>query len=1180
MFNCSTNLGVLSEQTSAGCLLGYESNSSGDSDTESGHLSRVGANTGPSAASNRGASAGGGAGLDSTSGSGTAQSASAGGGLARGPTNYGRADISGWLTWRYVGIVAFLGLLLGGWMVVRQGKGSLAGPQHCIVIDSGSTGTRLYVYTWTDGGEGALPKIHVSTAAKEKGRAYTRKETEPGLDKFYNDKAGLRQVAIGPLLDWANEKVPRGMRSRTPIFLFGTAGLRRLPPEKSSWILEEVRNFLEDAPFRFERDWARIIAGVDEAVYGWIALNYLTGKLAPSHLQESRDDLGSVAQGTVGALDLGGSSLEVTFVPGAIPPAQFSTNVSLAGRNFNLYAHSHAGYGMNDAFDRSVMLLMLEDERGKGGKGREVLYVTGESQAQQGNEPESTIEAKSTMETESTRSPGRSDEGGTRRKMLRWVDGSAIGERRRVRGRRLKPDRDERVSVEAKEARFRGTGASREGGLNGRWLSSAQSASKALPLVSHPCLQQGYQHAYMRLTNGNSRLRQQMSKERVVVGAKDSTMKAAGGRRRQLMGVDSKPTGPADGQMQRLMGSLLTMGAGMQEVVDLQSQTSGGAAKKRKAPEISEAIEIELETSIGMLLEQHKEHSVSIIHDHERGSKITARAEPGERRRRIAEAHKEEDLPVPITGKERVDDQKQWSQEMEAGSGAEKGREAENNNDHRVEELLDRKTHSSSRHTKYNSRDVEKEGKLSNRETYSRKRQSKDQSTMRSSDDQVGFGDDEGTGDKANSTSSLLSASSLSSSLLYSSSSTSPSLLSSFRASGNPEDISSSPSNIDQVYTYSPSFLRKLEQQETKETETEQSQETLEREEAKVVAEKLTAEMKADEAQALRTPDSLLATEVQLVGAPDWDRCQQLVDRVITSPPSSSDQQETSPLCPLPPCALGAHQPSLRGKFVALAGFFVVYNFFGLSSEASLDELLAKGQTFCSRPWADVESESGSIRGVDRNCFRAPYIASLIRDGLHLSDDQVKVGSGDVGWTLGAAIYEGGKVTKVSPLLNGGERGEGGRHGVVGRMRGGDRAGSALEDEEQERWQGDEALIFVGLGMMVVIAGWSMRGWKSGGGRKGGLASAGGGGGLGRPTLLGSALGFILGGGASGGGSKGIPSGSDNGAAGAWGWGEQTSGGGSTGAWTAGYWLGWLQGATREGRGTDPLSDPHSLEME
>lgn len=81
--------------------------------------------------------------------------------------------------------------------------------------------------------------------------------------------------------------------------------------------------------------WARTISGASEGIFGWIALNYLAGYLAPHPLFAARSAsmetdadsaLESIEEGkvvlaaeeglkTVGALDLGGSSLEVTFVP-------------------------------------------------------------------------------------------------------------------------------------------------------------------------------------------------------------------------------------------------------------------------------------------------------------------------------------------------------------------------------------------------------------------------------------------------------------------------------------------------------------------------------------------------------------------------------------------------------------------------------------------------------------------------------------------------------------------------------------------------------------------------------------------------------------------------------------------------------------------------------------------------
>ena len=38
---------------------------------------------------------------------------------------------------------------------------------------------------------------------------------------------------------------------------------------------------------------------------------------------------------------------------------------------------------------------------------------------------------------------------------------------------------------------------------------------------------------------------------------------------------------------------------------------------------------------------------------------------------------------------------------------------------------------------------------------------------------------------------------------------------------------------------------------------------------------------------------------------------------------------------------------------------------------------------------------------MDTYCFRAPYVASLLRQGLAVSDADVHIGSGNVAWTLG-----------------------------------------------------------------------------------------------------------------------------------------------------------------------------------
>lgn len=145
--------------------------------------------------------------------------------------------------------------------------------------------------------------------------------------------------------------------------------------------------------------------------------------------------------------------------------------------------------------------------------------------------------------------------------------------------------------------------------------------------------------------------------------------------------------------------------------------------------------------------------------------------------------------------------------------------------------------------------------------------------------------------------------------------------------------------------------------------------------------------------------------QIELVGAPNWDACQALAEDIINS---SSAQG-----CTLPPCALGKHQPYPQGTFYGLAGFYVVYKFFGLSQSAPLDDLLAKGQDFCKLPWKEAERSVDPQPSIEQYCFRSPYVSALLRDGLHLQDNQIQIGSGDFSWTLGAALWEAGALNPM-----------------------------------------------------------------------------------------------------------------------------------------------------------------------
>ncbi|KAG8390140.1 hypothetical protein BUALT_Bualt01G0052600 [Buddleja alternifolia] len=226
-----------------------------------------------------------------------------------------------------------------------------------VVLDCGSTGTRVYVYQASVNHEKdknlpillkSLPEGFKKKMGSQSGRAYNRMETEPGFDKLVHNISGLRK-AIKPLIKWAEKQIPKKSHKTTSLFLYATAGVRRLPSSDSEWLLNNAWSILKSSPFLCKKEWVKTITGMEEAYYGWIALNYHTGVLGSVPKKE-----------TYGALDLGGSSLQVTFEdkPRSDKDDETSMKLSIGPVNHHLSAYSLAGYGLNDAFDKSVAYLL------------------------------------------------------------------------------------------------------------------------------------------------------------------------------------------------------------------------------------------------------------------------------------------------------------------------------------------------------------------------------------------------------------------------------------------------------------------------------------------------------------------------------------------------------------------------------------------------------------------------------------------------------------------------------------------------------------------------------------------------------------------------------------------------------------------------------------------------------
>ncbi|CAI5507480.1 unnamed protein product [Closterium sp. Naga37s-1] len=210
---------------------------------------------------------------------------------------------------------------------------------YSIIIDAGSTGSRVHVYSYTRLADpSALPLVdpHAPTL-----------KIRPGLSSFAADPAAAGGSLVG-LMDFAKTKVPRALWSATPVRLMATAGLRRLPASGARRILQSCAEVLGASGFAFDpEDGATVIAGVWEGVYAWVAANYAKGTL------------GGDARDSVGVVEMGGASAQVTFVPDEPPPDEYRHDISLAGVDYVLYSHSFLHYGQEAAEEAAETLVAL-----------------------------------------------------------------------------------------------------------------------------------------------------------------------------------------------------------------------------------------------------------------------------------------------------------------------------------------------------------------------------------------------------------------------------------------------------------------------------------------------------------------------------------------------------------------------------------------------------------------------------------------------------------------------------------------------------------------------------------------------------------------------------------------------------------------------------------------------------
>ncbi|KFZ69456.1 Ectonucleoside triphosphate diphosphohydrolase 8, partial [Podiceps cristatus] len=215
--------------------------------------------------------------------------------------------------------------------------------KYGMVFDAGSSHTSLFVYEWDSDKENDTGVVSQTLSCDVQGQ---------GISSYANDppKAG---DSLRECLDEALKAVPAAKQRDAPAYLGATAGMRLLREQNSSAadrVLAEVAKTMQEYPVAFKG--AQILTGEEEGAYGWITINYLLGsftKYSPKAHTWVRPEAANI----FGALDLGGASTQISFMPeGSVINWNEASKLTLYGYDYNIYTHSYLCYGQNEMLKR------------------------------------------------------------------------------------------------------------------------------------------------------------------------------------------------------------------------------------------------------------------------------------------------------------------------------------------------------------------------------------------------------------------------------------------------------------------------------------------------------------------------------------------------------------------------------------------------------------------------------------------------------------------------------------------------------------------------------------------------------------------------------------------------------------------------------------------------------------
>lgn len=193
--------------------------------------------------------------------------------------------------------------------------------QYTVVVDGGSSGSRIYLYQYTPSKDKNAIKLIAS------------KKITPGLSNFTNNTKQIGPY-FKPLLTFIKQKLAqrRIAESEVNFYFLATAGMRMFPRYQQDTVYTELKDTVQKQT-KFHIKQITTITGQWEAIYNWLAANYSYGTLQSGK--------------TLGVLDMGGASTEIAFELHGDIPKQEVTYLRINSTTFPLYAVSYLGIGQN-----------------------------------------------------------------------------------------------------------------------------------------------------------------------------------------------------------------------------------------------------------------------------------------------------------------------------------------------------------------------------------------------------------------------------------------------------------------------------------------------------------------------------------------------------------------------------------------------------------------------------------------------------------------------------------------------------------------------------------------------------------------------------------------------------------------------------------------------------------------